>query len=54
MTSSGAFGQLLSEWGKSDSQHSMSVSNQSMCCTPIWSLMKHERKWRLNTSVGPL
>ena len=40
MTSSGANGQLLSECGKSDSQHSMSSLNQSMLCTPTLSLMK--------------
>ena len=40
MTSSGANGQLLSECGKSDSQHNMSSLNQSMFFTPTLSLMK--------------
>src|SRR4051794_35382615 len=52
-SSSGACGQLLSECGKSDSQHTVVLSNSSSSLTPTRSPMKQDRKCLRKTSVGP-
>ena len=52
-SSSGARGHVPSEWGKSDSQQTLSTLSSSSSFTPMGSLMKQQRMWRLKTSVGP-
>jgi len=51
-SSSGAFGQVPSECGKSDSQQTLSMLKWWSSSTPTVSLMKQTRMWSLKICVG--
>src|SRR5687768_224771 len=52
-TDSGALGQVPSECGKSDSQHTLSTLKWPRSSMPIGSLMKQHRTWSWKICVGP-